>query len=119
MIYRITALGLTLIAFAGCDKVNSMLATDAVVVDKATQLEDGRGIYWNIEPGRYKIELNSTSDGANIEWVGASCPGANEVKQYSIMCDMPTNGQVIVKNPTILGLGPAINVSIRITHLAK
>lgn len=102
----------------GCDN-NRAIPTDTVIIDKATQLDDGRGISWSIKHGRYKLDLTSINGGANVEWVGATCPGGNDITQYSLMCDMPTNGQLIIKNPTFLGLGSAINVSVKLTYLAQ
>lgn len=113
-----------LLAFAfvfayGCDNIDRAISTDTVILEKAMQLQDGGGASWNLQAGRYKLELSSANDGANVEWVGSSCPGASGVQQYSVLCDMPTNGQLIIKNPTLLGLGPAINIAVKITSLVK
>lgn len=107
-------------AFAcGCDNLNRAISTDTVILEKAMQLQDGSGSSWNLSAGRYKLELSSANGGADVEWIGASCTGASESQQYSVICDMLTNGQLIIKNPTLLGLGPSINISVKITSLVK
>lgn len=102
-----------------CNETSSFVASDRVVVDKAMWLNDGQAIFWSMEPGRYKLEMTASADGASVEWIGASCPGTGEVKQFSTICDMQQTGQVIIKNPTVLGLGANTSVTIKITHLAK
>lgn len=93
--------------------------TDLVLVNDARWLSDGQAVSWRMEPGRYKVELTATGDGASIEWAGVSCPPAEEAKQYSTICDFHQQGQVVVTNPTTFGLGQATSVSIKITHLAR
>lgn len=92
---------------------------DKIIADQAQWLGDGAAIAYKLEPGIYKLEMTASSDGAAVEWVGTSCPGTNETKSFSVICEIPSLGQVIVKNPTLLGLGATSSVSVRITRLAR
>ena len=61
----------------------------------------------------------ASGDGASVQWIGAACPGQRETATYSTVCEFQQVGQVIISNPTTLGLGNAISVTIKITELAR
>ncbi|MFA7241439.1 MAG: hypothetical protein WC091_15105 [Sulfuricellaceae bacterium] len=127
-------LAFVIVAIYGCDNTNRAISTstvpviptDIVTVDRAIQLKAGENKSLDIAPGRYKLDLISIDGNANVgfEWVGAACPDGDKRTHYTSICDMPTNGQLIIKNPAPeiwdkLGLKPAINVSVKLTRLAK
>lgn len=109
------------ILFAACSRSEPPPpAPKNVVLFNGTRwLSDGQAISWGLEPGRYKLELTASADGAGVEWLGAPCPGAQETRQYSSVCDLASPGQLIIKNPTTFGLGPASSVMTIITKLAQ
>jgi hypothetical protein len=88
-----------------------------VVLNEFQSLQDGQKIAYKLDPGMYKLELTSASDGASVEWAGATCPPATEVKSYETVCELKTAGQLIVMNPTSFGNGPSISVTLKLTKV--
>jgi hypothetical protein len=92
---------------------------DVVVVDFHDWIKDGGSSSWALQPGRYKLEMTASGDGASIEWVGCTCPGSKAATTgYSVICDMPQLGQLIVTNPTSFGTGPSVSATVKVTKLA-
>jgi len=86
-----------------------------LVIDEFPTLKEGEGLTWKLSPGTYELEITSTPDGAKIEWAGADCARAGETKDFRTTCVLTQTGQLQVTNPTTLGLGSAITVTIRVT----
>jgi len=86
-----------------------------LVIDEFPTLNEGQGLTWKLSPGTYELEITSTPDGAKIEWAGADCARAGETKDFRTTCVLTQTGQLQVTNPTTLGLGSAITVTIRVT----
>ena len=87
-------------------------------MDSLESLSDGEFKAWKLDPGMYKVEMTASGDGANVKWVGSSCPGSGQTTEYSSICEMKQTGQFIIENPTTLGMGAASTVTIKITNLA-
>lgn len=88
-----------------------------VVVDALETIKDGGSISWKVPAGRYQLDMTSTSPGAGVEWIGASCGAAQEVKTYAGRCELESTGQLVVNNPTTLGLGDPVTVTVKLTRL--
>ena len=97
----------------------SLGESDRTLVDQGMWLKDGQAVSWPLDAGRYKLEMTASADGASVEWIGAACPGTGETTQYSSICDLPQTGQIIVKNPTVLGLGASVSTTIKIVRLVR
>lgn len=94
--------------------------SDQVVVDVFESLVDGAERSYSLESGTYRLELTATGDGASVEWLGGDCPSSGgQTQTYSATCDMTQAGQVVISNPTSLGLGAASSVSLKIIRLAS
>jgi hypothetical protein len=101
------------VGMTGCESSSNTAqakAQDVVIADKLDWLKD--------EPGRYKVEMTASADGASAEWVGCSCPGSGETKSYSTICDVSGTSQLVIKNPTGFGMGASVSVTVKITKLA-
>ena len=90
---------------------------EQVLINQSEWLKDGEAISYKLETGTYEIEMTASGDGAGVEWVGVSCPGVSETKSFSIICAVPAMAQIVIKNPTVLGLGDPSSVFIRVTQL--
>jgi len=90
---------------------------DEVVVDYSGWLDDGDAVSWPLDPGTYYLEMAASGDGASIEWVGASCPETGQTNSFATTCTLTRRGKVVLRNPTVFGLGAATSVTIRITRV--
>lgn len=95
---------------AGC------AAEPRVVANYHDWLKDGQAVSWKLDAGRYKLDVTASGDGVAIDWEGSSCPKSGETRAYSVVCDVPATGQVVVTNPTSFGLGAASSVTVKITR---
>ncbi len=93
--------------------------TDQIITDDSKVLDDGAGITLKLEPGKYKLEMTANNDGADIEWVGGSCPRTQPMREATMTCEMPRQGQLVITNPTVFGLGKQVSVTVRVTKLAR
>jgi hypothetical protein len=105
---------LAFFAVAGCDTLG-----DKVVVDELVVLKDGCSRTFKLEPGSYRLELTASDDGASVEWIGGSCPPTGEMKSLTSLCRLNSTGQLIVKNPSALGLGASTSCTIKVTKLGR
>jgi hypothetical protein len=116
---------LSLLLFASCSNSGgsgsgpSIFATDKVVVEYSDWLADGASISWKVDPGTYRLELTANNDGATAEWIGASCPKTQPMRELTMTCEMPRIGQLVITNPTTLGLGAKVSVTVKVTKLAR
>jgi hypothetical protein len=109
------------VGMTGCESSSNTAqakAQDVVIADKLDWLKDGEQWAFKLEPGRYKVEMTASADGASAEWVGCSCPGSGETKSYSTICDVSGTSQLVIKNPTGFGMGASVSVTVKITKLA-
>lgn len=93
--------------------------TDQIISDTSKVLDDGAGITLKLEPGRYKLEMTANNDGADIEWVGGGCPKSQPMREATMSCEMSRQGQLIITNPTVFGIGKQVSVTMRLTKLAR
>lgn len=92
--------------------------TDQIITDTSKVLDDGAGITLKLEPGKYKLEMTANNDGADIEWVGGGCPKTQPMREATMTCEMPRQGQLVITNPTVFGLGKQVSITVRVTKLA-
>jgi hypothetical protein len=92
-------------------------SSSKVVLNEFTSIADGKEVAYKVIPGMYRLELTSASDGAVVKWAGATCPPSEEVTSYETLCELSTDGQLIVRNPTRFGNGPSISVTLKLTKL--
>lgn len=92
--------------------------TDQIITDTSKVLDDGAGITLKLEPGKYKIEMTANNDGADIEWIGGGCPKTQPMRETTMTCEMPRQGQLVITNPTVFGLGKQVSITVRVTKLA-
>lgn len=92
--------------------------TDQIVTDTSKVLDDGAGITLKLEPGKYKLEMTANNDGADIEWIGGGCPKTQPMRETTMTCEMPRQGQLVITNPTVFGLGKQVSITVRVTKLA-
>ena len=91
---------------------------DKVVCDTLVVLADGASHIFKLDPGTYKLDITASGDGASVEWIGAACPGSTETSSLSTVCNLAQTGQLIVENPTVLGTGMSVSVTIKLVRLA-
>jgi hypothetical protein len=110
-----TAIALLPLALVACGGGDSVL--DVVVVDETKTLGEGVQITYSLPVGTYKADIASSNNGVAIAWVGGSgCQSAAEVKSYSSSCSITSVGLLTILNPTLLGLGGAEVVAIKVTR---
>lgn len=115
---------LSLSLLAGCQDLGGsrssrIFPADQVVVDWSNWLKDGASVSWKLDPGTYRLELTANGDGITAEWVGASCPKTQPMRELTMTCEMTHTGQLVVTNPTTFGLGPQVSTTVKVTKLAR
>lgn len=115
---------LVVVAAVGCwgcasDAEVAERPKDVVVLDKLEWLKDGEQYAFKLDPGTYKVDMTASGDGASFEWVGSSCPGSGQTKSFSSMCELTSTGQLLIKNPTTLGLGDPVSVTVKVIRLGR
>lgn len=93
--------------------------TDQVIINDLKILNDGAAVTYRLEPGNYELEMTASEDGAGTEWVGSNCAKTGQMKQLGTTCNLPTQGQLIISNPTNFGLGKQVSVTIKVTKLGS
>lgn len=86
------------------------------VIDEQQQIPDGGSLTWRISSGTYSIRVVSSPDGAKVKWVGASCANSGDTKEFNSDCIVRQDAQLVVENPTTLGLGPTNTVLVVLTR---
>ncbi|MFG6447256.1 hypothetical protein ACG0Z6_03255 [Roseateles sp. BYS180W] len=87
-----------------------------VVVNESVTLSEGMFRSYTLSAGNYQAEVTSSTNGVIVEWVGGNnCAKSAEVKAYSQSCQLTINGQLLVTNPTVLGLGGSEIVTVKVT----
>lgn len=93
---------------------------DDLVVDEHNTIKAGEQTSYALDPGRYKVDITASNDGATVQFIGAPCPGSETGTQtFSTICELQQTGQVIVGNPSEAGTGADCTVTVQITKLAK
>ena len=92
-------------------------SSEKTIIDEMRLLEDGQSISFKLDPGRYKLELTASNDGAKVEWIGSPCQASGQVNDYTVICELARVGQLKISNPTVLGLGAASTVTIKLTRI--
>jgi hypothetical protein len=91
--------------------------TDQVVVNWHGALKDGERMSWQLPAGNYQLELTASNDGDTVEWLGSNCPTTQPMTSLSTSCQMSRDGQLLVTNPTTLGLGAASMTTVKVTRV--
>jgi len=91
--------------------------TDQVVVNWHGVLKDGERMSWKLPAGNYRLELTASNDGDTVEWLGGNCPATQPMTALATSCEMPRDGQLLVTNPTTLGLGAASMTTVKVTRV--
>jgi hypothetical protein len=92
--------------------------TSPIIINKAHTIEEGMQLSYPLVAGNYLAEITSSNNGVIISWPGGSnCAASQEVKTYSSSCVLTSQGQLVIVNPTLLGLGGAEIVTIKVTKL--
>lgn len=88
------------------------------VIDEFRKLGEGQELLWKMPAGRYRVRATASDKGLKIKWVGADCASSpKEVKVYDDTCEVSSEAQLIVENPTGFGFGPSEQVSVTVTSM--
>lgn len=95
-----------------------------LIESKPLALADGSFETWALQSGEYQLELtvkdvNGGSTGAQVSWVGAACKDATESQHYEGACAVENTASLTVRNPTVLGLGPALSGFLNLYKTAR
>lgn len=83
------------------------------VVDDHSVIEDGRTLSYKLPEGDYEARVTATKDGVKLKWVGAECAGTRRpVESVMSRCSLPMGGQLVVENPSTLGLGASTTATV-------
>jgi hypothetical protein len=101
---------LTCAAFAfgltGCGGGSGDGDGSGTVIDEQQTISEGGQVSYQLPAGTYDATITSSNNGVVISWPGGSnCPSSAETKSYSGTCLIPASGQLVITNPTLLGLG--------------
>lgn len=84
------------------------------VINEQQKIPEGVQIAYKLPAGNYSAQITASNNGVAIEWVGGTCPSASETKSYSQACQLTQAGQLVVSNPTLLGMGGDELVTVRV-----
>ena len=59
----------------------------------------GEGRAFPLERGKYTLELTAEGNGVSVEWIGGSCPRVDQTASLTTTCELPLDGQLVVRNP--------------------
>ncbi len=113
---RAWALIVTATILCGCNVSN---LGDRVVMDQLLVLKDGESNIFKLSPGSYRLELTASNDGASVEWIGGECQPIPQTKSMTSHCRLSKTGQLIISNPTALGLGASTSCTVKVTKLGR
>ena len=99
--------------------IGMLTPSDKVVVDELAVLKDGESRIWKLDPGSYKVEMTASDDGAQVRWIGSSCGASGQVNELQTACRLEKTGQLVVENPTDLGLGASVSATVKVTRLGR
>ena len=87
-----------------------------VLVNDQQRIPEGVQLSYPLPVGNYSAEITASNNGVNIAWVGGTCQSASETKSYKQTCQLTQAGQLVVSNPTTLGLGGDELVTVRVSN---
>jgi hypothetical protein len=85
------------------------------VVDELVKVEDGAGMAWKLPDGDYEITLSSETE-IDFSLPGSTCPDALRIKSYHQACTVSGVASLSLRNPSMLGLGRAALVSVKVVR---
>ncbi len=105
------ALGASILAACGGGGGSS-----GAVVDEQRVLAEGVQLSYDLPAGTYSARITASQNGVGVKWVGGSdCLQVAEATTYTSTCHIAQSGQLVVTNPTLLGLGSDEIVTVRVT----
>lgn len=104
------AIVLSALTLTGCSRV---------VVNNHGPLKDGDKWEFPLKAGIYDVQMHATADGAALEWQGCDCAGTGPSKQWAGRCRIEGTGKLIVRNPSVLGLGSETRVDLKVTKVPR
>src|SRR5262245_34138095 len=104
-------------ALVNRDPASRPALMDRVVVNWHGLLKDGESMSWQLPAGTYRLELTASDDGDSVEWIGGNCPATQAMRSLATTCEMPRDGQLVVRNPTTFGLGAASMTTVKLTRV--
>ncbi len=113
---RNAALG---IALASIFFALTLTGCSRVVVDNHGPLKDGDKWEFPLKAGIYEVQMHATADGAALEWQGCDCAGTGPSKKWTGRCRLDGAGKLIVRNPSVLGLGSETQVDLKVTKVPR
>ena len=88
-------------------------ALGIAVYDESQTLKDGELLSLKLPEGVYRLEMTATGDGATVQWLGGNCPGVRrQTNTHEETCELTQAGQVVISNPSSLGLGASSVVTV-------
>ena len=89
-----------------------------VVYNQTNTISENQQLSVILPAGTYRADITSSNNGVITSWVGGnSCATSAETKAYSASCNLVIQGQLLVLNPTLLGLGGDEIVTVLVTRL--
>ena len=86
------------------------------VYNRTETISEGYQLSLTLPAGTYRAEITASNNGVGINWVGGTaCSNDSEVRTYAADCTMSAQGQLVISNPTLLGLGGSEIVTIKVT----
>jgi len=87
------------------------------VVEFHDNLGDGTQRSWALQPGRYRLAMTASGDGATIKWAGATCAAAkSQTQSFQTECTVTNVGQLLLENPG-MGFGSSITATVTLDKL--
>ncbi len=111
---RLAVLALTM-GLAACGGGSS--GDNNVVYDQTITIAEGQQLSVILPAGSYRADITSNNRGVVVSWVGGACATSTEVKAYSGTCNLSIKGQLLVLNPTVLGLGGDEVATVLVTKI--
>jgi hypothetical protein len=110
---------LTSMLLTGCGGGDSGTETGSnIVFNEVRTVPEGNYVTIALPTSNYRAEISSSNNGVKVEWVGGTnCVNSGEVKTYMNTCAMVQKGQIVITNPTMLGLGGDEVVTIKIIKI--
>jgi hypothetical protein len=100
-------------ALAACGGGDSDVSS--TLIDKQVTVSEGTQVAYSLSAGKYYATITSSNNGVIISWPGSSnCPTSSETTYYSASCVIQASGQLVINNPTLLGLGGSEIVHIKL-----
>lgn len=95
----------------------------AVIDQPMFNLPEGAFQAWQIRPGRYHLVATSAPNGMALAWLAGDVrcdqqiQSTAEYRSLEMTCDVASNAELQVSNPTSFGLGPSEAMSVYLGQL--